>query len=356
MNDGVTTADLAFWLRPAGIDFSRDRLAALDDVVVELAGNIAGRELDAVDAAHGHMSDPARALAATVLGEKAPSVDVQDATALLEYLIAAAVMKSLDGGGSGIPCALAIGSARFLALKPVIADLPARATEMLDGAGRSARRRAAIDIAAASGALSLLPDAPVDNEEATEPPNISGIADDLGACTQSLRSLAGALDGALDALVKRQDALDEEVEMLWWALRATDDAGTPFSQLEPALRVAVAASELADRTKTLPGPPSAGFLLGRVLTDHQEDEIKLADLASALLQRRRLGVAPHRLLVLLSAGAEQARQGAEKDDETWQKVVERTLGVDLATKTTLAAGAQQVYRELLLERLLAANT
>lgn len=355
MNDSVTTSDLARWLRPTSIELTADRLVELDSVVAELASGLNGRELDAVAAAYGRLSDGARVWASGVLSEKAPTLDPQQATALVERVLAATVISKLDASRSGMRCALAIGSAQFLGLTPLVEDLPARSTEVLASAGRSARQRAAIEAQAASGALGSLPEARKRNEETSEEIQLGDVAEDVGIHAQSLRSLVNVLDETLEVLAGRQDTLDEEVEMLWWALRATDDQGTSFSQLEPAVRVVSAAGELADRTTALPGPPSAGFLLGRILSDSADNETTLADLAAAVPEHRQLSVSPHTLLALLSAAAEQVRLYADKDDDTWQKVVERTLGIDLAVKTTLASGAQQVYRELLLERLLTAD-
>jgi hypothetical protein len=353
MNDSITPSDLARWLKPAGIELGSDRLAELAGVVTELTDGLEGRELEAVRAACGHLSDGARAFAAETLGEKAPTVIPQDATELLERLLAVAVVASLDESESGIRCALAVGSAQFLGMTPLIEDLPARAAEALASAGRSARRRVEIDKTVASKALGALPKARKRNEETGEEISPNELADDLADHARSLGSLVNALDQAIGGLAKRQDTLDEEVEMLWWALRATDDSGTAFSDLEPAARAVSAAGELADRTDGLPGPPSAGFLLKRVLDNAADDEITLADLAAAASEHLRpLDVPPDPLLALMSAATEQARLSADKDDKTWQTVVERTLGVDLSAKTTLATGAQQVYRELLLERLL----
>lgn len=356
MNESVTRSNLARWLEPASIELTPERLAELADVVAKLESSIDGHELEAVRAAHGDLSDRARAWAAGVLGETAPTVNPQDATDLLERLLAAAVMQNLGDSDSGVRCAFAVRSAHFLGLTPLIDDLPPRAAKTLASAGRRARERAEIEPAIATSALGSLPEAREPDEETVEEIRAEDLADDVAAHARSLQSLVNALDLAFDVLAAHQAALDEEVEMLWWALRGTDDRGTAFSDLEPAVRAVSAAGELADRTHAMPGPPSAAFLLGRVLGDAAGNEITLADLADAVSKRHRpLVVSNDPLLGLSSAAAEQIRQGAVKTDATWRTVVGRTLGIDLSSKTTLAAGAQQVYREYLLQRLLRAD-
>lgn len=352
----LSNAKLASWLGPASVALDGDRLNGLSGAVTQLADDLEGHELDAVRAAHGRLSDRARVWAAAALDENAPTVKPEDAAVLLSRLAAAAVMTSLDRNDSGLLCALAVASAQFVGLTPLIDELPERAAELLAQAGRRVRRRQKLKSSLASVALGSLPRGRKPNSETGESVDVNALADDVAKHANALRSLVDAVDEAFEALADGQAALDEEVEMLWWALRETSDSGEPFAALDPKEAAVRAAAELVDRIELVPGPPSVGPLLTRVLGDAAASEVALEDLVLAVSEHvAALTVEADALLPLLSSAAEHARLGTPDDADTWRTAAQRTLDIDLKATTTLGFGAVQVYRELLLERLLTAD-
>lgn len=356
MTTKISHAQLAEWLAPASVALDEERLNSLSAVVAQLAADIEGHELDAVRAAYGRLSDTARVWAAAALDEKAPTVKADDASALLSRLAAAAVMASLDDGDPGLRCALAVASAQFVGLTPLIDELPERAAELLAQTGRDVRQRAHVASQLANTALGSLPRGRKPNEETNVAVDVNVLADDVAKHATALRSLVDAVDDAFDALADRQASLDEEVEMLWWALRETADSGEAFAALDPDERAVRAAAEIAGRTEVVPGPPSVGPLLTRVLGEAANEEIALEHLVLAVSEHlAALTVEPDTVLPLLSAAAEHARLGTPEDAETWKTAAQRTLEIDLQATTTVGSGAVQVYRELLLERLLTAD-
>jgi hypothetical protein len=349
----ISNAELAEWLGPASVTLDDDRLNALSGVVTQLASDIEEHELDAVRAAHGRLSHRARAWAAAALDEHAPTVKADDADALLSRLAAAAVIASLDESNSGLRCAFAVMSARFVGLSPLIEDLVERAADLLAQAGRDVRQREDLTSKLASAALGSLPRPRKPDEETGDSVDVDTLAEDVAKHANALRSVVGAIDHAFEALADRQASLDEEVEMLWWALRETSDSGEKFAALEPKEAAVRAAAEIADRTEMMPGPPSAGPLLTRVLGDAAAKEVAMEELVLAISEHGgALSAEADTLLPLLSAAAEHARLGTPDDAETWRTAAERTLNIDLKAKTSIGAGAVQVYRELLLDRLL----
>jgi hypothetical protein len=356
----IDNAQIASWLAPVGIEMTTERLEQMVAVVDELRQDIEGHELEAVRAAHGDLSDSARGWAAAVLGQRSPTSVAGDAEDLLEHLIACAVIGAFDESDRGSICALAALSADFVGLSPVLPELTQMARDSLDESGQSLRSRPEQEDGAVLKVLGKLPALrkPTRDEEQTviEHVAVDDLAEDVGKHASGLTALARQVDEELSALVDRQRALDEEVEMLWWALRAIDDSGTPSATRDASRRAALAASELSDRTSLIPGPPSARYLLTTVLGRDAATEVALGDLAAVADEAlNALSVPQDRLLPIMSAAVDHHRGATGEDDASWRNVAGNTLGLDLSTKTALTVGAQQIYRELLLERLLSAS-
>lgn len=112
----------------------------------------------------------------------------------------------------------------------------------------------------------------VDYEKAVakirEIPNADGFAQAFALVGESVRSAisfsANRQAAAMKAVDKFIQLQDEELQMLWWFIgQRSQDYACAFDAVPSEAQPLVLASELADATNVLPGPPSVKALLSR---------------------------------------------------------------------------------------------
>jgi hypothetical protein len=99
-------------------------------------------------------------------------------------------------------------------------------------------------------------------------PNWTGVAEAFGLAAESVRAGFGAMArrqakamSAVDRFIRAQD---EELQMLWWLTgQRSEVCRCAFEEVPADARPLVFASELADCTEFLPGPPSVRGILSR---------------------------------------------------------------------------------------------
>lgn len=136
-------ANLARWLEPAGVQLDNERVPLYLQAALEMSGDLAGRELDIVRAVHGELNDDLRAWVATVVRKHDQGFVGEGKDALIARLAGAAVVHALTSriAPDTILVNLAIESARFLELTPVIADTAALSPLTLLRTAKQVRER-----------------------------------------------------------------------------------------------------------------------------------------------------------------------------------------------------------------------
>lgn len=104
--------------------------------------------------------------------------------------------------------------------------------------------------------------------KAREAPNGEGFAQALTLVAESVRAAlsytANRQASAIQAIDDFMQIQDEELQMLWWLIgQRSFDYDCPFDAVPPDAQPLVLATELANATKVLPGPPSVKALLSR---------------------------------------------------------------------------------------------
>jgi len=355
MNMEFIDDNLARWLKPALIEEDADRLDYYRAVAVSAEGDMLGHELIAVLAAHGRLGPEARNWLAGHLAKQDDTFVTDGRDELLRRLAAVAVATAVSGRSDGVAAlaGLAARSAAFAGLDAVIQELPSIADRRVAQMGRNVRSRVTAMAEPLSVTVGKQPTVKKPAEgEAVDPTQVAAA---VTAQAQVIKKLIGALDEALPAAAGRQRSLDEEVEMLWWVIRESDESGKPWASQSGVERAVAAAAELAARTLVLPGPPSAGHLLRRLLANEATENATIADLA---VEASKQGLAfgdcdAHVLLPVASCVRLRSEFGTATDEETWQNAVQNKLDVDPKRAASLAEGSEQVYRELQIARLLA---
>jgi len=128
----------------------------------------------------------------------------------------------------------------------------------------------------------------------------------------ALRALAARVDDLASATARESAELREQLRRQAWITDPwCETAGAPWSQVEPAARVLVAAVELADRTAGIAPPAGAPALLRRMLREPAGgadiDEVTAVAAAGPLLEGR-FARSPQPLLFPLSGRLEQWRE------------------------------------------------
>jgi hypothetical protein len=179
---------------------------------------------------------------------------------------------------------------------------------------------------------------------------MDGLAQDLFTDTKALRALANHLDALHTAYATRQTVIDEEVEILWWVMRESDEAGLPWGEHPVLARAVGAACELKSRTKRLPGPPAANYFLTRVVGADSASTASLKDFAEAAADAARVPDGSDYLMPITTAV--RSYREVSGDAKIWPALADKKFGVAVDEKHTIATSCQQLYRELQLAELL----
>lgn len=346
-------ANLARWLEPAGVQLDNERVPLYLQAVLEMSGDLAGRELDVARAAHDQLSDEIRGWVAATMRSHDEGFVGEGKDALLARLAGAAVTQALVSAISrdAILVNLAVESARFLGLTPVIAETAQLSPLMLVRTAKRVRERPQVAGSAAETVAKLPPERKTTEENpATVTPD--ELAQDVFAHAKAMRALATRVDQLEAANARRQSALDEEVEVLWWVLLGRDGAGTRWDEHAPFKRAVIAARELKQRTLRSPGPPAAGYFLTQVVGDDAQEPTSIGDLAAAGAPIEQLPSGSDGLLPVTSTI--NAYREVDGKQELWPGLAEAKFGIPVTRETPLAAAAEQLYRELQMLELLEA--
>jgi hypothetical protein len=345
--------NLARWLEPAGVQLDNERIPIYLEAVREMSGDLTGRELNVVHAAHSDLDDAIRSWIGTVVRTHDQGFVAEGKDELLARLACGAVINALASsmGRSAILANLAVESASFLGLTPVIHDIKAVSAHQLLESGKRVRARVELD-GFALASVGKVPAERKADPETGAAVTADQVAEDVFAQAKAIRALASGIDSRMNAYAQRQSALDEEIEILWWILRGRDDDGMSWTEHPPVRRAALLAEELKERTLRLPGPPAAGHLLARALQDSADATVSIADLAEAGAQITTLPSGTDKLLPITSTiGAYREVNG---NDDLWRGLAETKFGIPVNLETTLATAAEQLYRELEMMELLEA--
>lgn len=343
--------NLARWLEPAGVQLDNERVPLYLQAALEMSGDLTGRELDVARAAHDELNDEIRAWIAGVMRNHDQGFVGEGKDALLARLAGAAVVQALTSriAPDVILVNLAIESARFLGLTPVIADITALSPLTLLRTAKQVRERPRVAGTAAETVAKLPPERKP-TEEAPAAVTPEELAQDVFAQAKAMRALATCVDALEGANAQRQSALDEEVEVLWWILLGRDAGGTSWAEHPPFLRAVIAAQELKERTLRVPGPPAAGYFLARAMGDDAGAPGTIGELAGSGAPLEKLPSGSDGLLPILSTI--NAYREVDGKQELWEALAEAKFGIPVTRGGTLALAAEQLYRELQMMELL----
>lgn len=355
-NDAFIEENFARWMEPAMLEQPPERIGLFRDATVSVAEDLGEHELSAVLACNGVLSDDIVAWLGRHLREKDESFVVEGKDDLVQRVAGIAVLRRVSDARdeSAILAALALLSARYAGLKPIIAELPEIATQRLREMGSEVRARDRVEPLSLAPAVKNLPPARKPNEETGAAVDVNQLAADVALHAKAIKALITSLEPGLAAASERQRALDEEVEMLWWVIRDQDSEGRPWGDRPVVERAVCAAVELADRTEILPGPPSAEALLRRLLTEDADADVSFAEFAVEV-SRKNLATdtsSAQPLIPILSSSAICQEFRTDKDDKTWRGVIVGKLNIQSDRLGSIADGAVQLYRELQMLRLL----
>ena len=232
---------LAAWVKPTVLQLTPEDLETYRQAVIALAKGPVGADL--VGAAHGLVSDAARA----AVENEISAIDVTyvggDKDELVACLAGATVMVVLTNESNlqaAVVPGLLVQSAKFVGLNQKIPGLLARANEVVDAEARRVRQRKPFK----SPASSIKPL----GESAT----IEEVVPVLNAAVKRL-------EVALSAAYTRILQMDEEVDTLWWARSVKNStANKEWSELPALERVVIACLELRGLLSFL--PPTLGSI------------------------------------------------------------------------------------------------
>jgi hypothetical protein len=237
----------------------------------------------------------------------------------------------------------AVLSAEFAGLFAPVVELPALARATQARRFRRLRDHVSMPRLELEGLFKDLPSFGADGWRAAE------ALDRLARATKTLsENVEGMLTGLAQRFEARQDAADEELDVLWWAFSSSgesrpagwSESATPDMLLRAGL-------QLADRHRFKTEIPTAREILRRVLGPSGDEEYVLADVVAAAAGRLELDtVDAGPLFPILSSNAACVALQGETD---WVAAAVR-LGVDPTIKRRGDDIAAQTVRELLLAR------
>lgn len=348
MTEDFIDENFGRWIRAVTVEEDAGRADMLRAASSAAAKDLASHELSAVLAAHGDLNEDSAAW----LGQHLRAVDdafvVEGKDELLKVLAAATIITGMMSGtdSAAALCALAVMSAQFSGLPPVLDELPQVARTRLAVMGQDVRE---VTVVAPSSYAVTVPGQRKETNEAGEV--VVGVKDalaDIATLGKSLKKLAAAIDSSVRPALARQVALDEEVEMLWWVVSDADENGRKWGERTDLGRAVKGAFELAERTRILPEPPSGAALLQKLLGKAATKTASLAQVAQECVAQDLDGLEAqeHTLLPIASAVEAIRKFVTDEDQETWQRVLQNLLSLDSEMKHTLSESAVQLYREL----------
>lgn len=302
-------------------------------------------------AAHGQgISDHMRAqLVDRVRAQHDGAFPSEGRDGALRALSSAALVALLDGEIGAAPSSAALGvlAAHFNGWSSPATILPDLAGRYLKKGGRAARRRTDLpDVRASTvtGKLSSLKEvqwaAPMDAHPFVEEQAVA------------LRQLARQSEQLAAAMKSRQEAHDEEVDLLWWAVNGHDKRARRWETLPLGLRVALAAREAADRTRFIPGPPEVETLILRAVgeVDGETDATEIVTEAAAGWKDAGQTPSERRgpLFPLLTSLSEAIDMDG---NSSWIDVAAHKHHIRLPEGVSVAELASEFYREFLAARI-----
>lgn len=199
--------------------------------------------------------------------------------------------------------------------------------------------------------------------------NIKTITDsfttlDMPGIQAGLTAMVGAVNKALTAIVTRQKGFesavqeyvrvqDEELDVLWWLHGAhCEICDLPFHEVPEAERPLILASDLAELTRVLPGPPAVRSLLSRAGLD-DNTMLSIPEIVQALpvnlLTRMVPDEATTKVSVTTTPILEAIRRRQEVGgQDAWAQSWAAVCGLSQETKLSALRLAEAAYRELLL--------
>jgi hypothetical protein len=351
LNQEFIDENFARWIEPGTTEQSLERLDVLKSASARAAQTLEGKALVAVSAAHDQPSEEVAGWVGAEIRAVDESFITEGKDDLLRRVAAVAVLQRLTSSNdqTAILCALAVASAEFAGFEALIPELQPLALTRVSEMGREIRERGVVEAPS-------FPMRMPSQRKATEEAQISvdDLAADVYAVGQSVKKFAAAVEVTLAPMVARQAALDEEVEMLWWVISDTDESGVAWIDREAVARAVAGALELNERTHVLPGPPAVTALLQKLLGDNGAENKSLAEVANEAARQEvsALVEIEQPLMPIASARTLIEKFATADDQETWQKAMENQLGLDPSRSHSLTESALQIYRELLMARLL----
>ena len=343
---------LASWIRTVDLEPGATRLEVVRGAAANLAKTTGEVEiLNLVLLAHGSSRGDAVSSVGSALREHDDASVLREGDLLAALTAAATVAFALEGDTSiAIPFGLAVRSASFLGLEPAVAELDALARAGLVRASEVQRRRAKLSVSRADidAALGGWPKPPDGHPVTTESLNTAH-----DAVEKAAKAAAGVAPRALPPITRRFEALEEEVDVLWWAFGEFSQlADKPFKSLPEHAAACVAGIELASHTALRAPIPASRAILSRILQTRADKETDLGRALPAAVKvigEQWMDTRPdgHPLLPVLSSLDEYLSVGRKP---VWKESVAARWGADPARATSVLDLAEQVTREILLAR------
>jgi GTPase-associated system helical domain len=343
---------LAGWIREVDLEPGATRLEVVRGAATTLAKSTDNAEiLDLVFLAHGSARGQAVSLVDEAVRQHDEASAVREGDLLAALTAAAAAAFALEGEANvAIPFGLAVRSANFLGLQPAVPELDALARAGLAHASDTERRRTKLSVVGAKIETALEGWSDVPDGQPVYGENLRTA---YSAVEKAAKAAGAVAPRALPPITRRFEALEEEVDVLWWAFAEYSElADKAFNSLPEHAAACVAGIELASHTARRAPLPSARAILSRVLESRAD---KATDVGRALpaavkaigenwVDRHPDG---HPLLPVLSSLEEYRSLGHRA---VWKEAIAARWGVDPARTTTILELAEQVTREILLAR------
>ncbi len=177
-------------------------------------------------------------------------------------------------------------------------------------------------------------------------------------------AMAGAVNKALTAVVTRQKGFesavqeyvrvqDEELDVLWWLHGAhCEICDVPFQDVPEAERPLTLASDLAELTRVVPGPPAVRSLLSRAGID-DKTTLSIPEVVQALPVNLLTRLVPDRVTAKVSVTTTPILEAIRRRQEVggqdaWAQSWAAVCGLSQDTKLSSLRLAEAAYLELLL--------
>lgn len=344
---------LAGWIHAVDLEPGATRLNVVSGAAASLAKSTGKAEiLDVVLLAHRISRGEAVSSVAAALRKHDKESAVREGDLLAALTAAAAAAFALEGEPKiAVPFGLAVRSASFLGLEPAVPELDGLARAGLARASEAQRRRAKLSVVGADidTALEGWPEL-----QEGQPVHTQHLTSAYEAVEKAAKATAGVAPRAFPPITRRFEALEEEVDVLWWVFGEFSElADKPFKSVPAHAAGCVAGVELASATAQRAPLPAARAILSRILQSRADKATDIGRALPAAVKvigdewgiERRDG---HPLLPVLSSLEEYRSLGHKV---VWKDAVSARWEVDPARETTVLDLAEQVTREILLARV-----